>query len=77
MDKGTLLSGCGEEGMPIKEGGTGIVLDSRDCQSPGKLSPKGYIILVWAIWAVTSNAQLKNNNFFLLLSLSIISCLGL
>lgn len=64
MDKRTLLSGCGEEGMPIKEGGTGIVLDSRDCQSPGKLSPMGYIILVWAIWAVTSNAQFKNNNFF-------------
>lgn len=55
--------GGGEEGMPIKEGSTGVVLDSRNCQSPGKLSPKGHIILVsLSSMSSTSNAQFTNKN---------------
>ena len=55
--------GGGEEGMPTKEGSTGVVLDSKNCQSPGKLSPKGYIISVsLSSMSSTSNGQFTNKN---------------
>lgn len=55
--------GGGEEGMPTKEGSTGVVLDSKNCQSPGKLSPKGHIISVsLSSMSSTSNAQFTNKN---------------
>ena len=63
--------GGGEEGMPIKEGSNGVVLDSRNCQSPGKLSPKGHIISVsLSSMSSTSNAQLTNKNLGFLWSSS-------
>ena len=49
--------------MPIKEGSTGILLNSWDCQFPGKLSPKGYIISIsLGSMGGTKNAQFKNRS---------------